>query len=103
MQFESEQRKKEAQSLLDDNLFSQDFKKFFRAVMRLCLHMSLNDPPIKVQQLSIQDRNAKSELIHKFDFWMYNKNDYYCIDGFPKEGNPCAIVLQPPYRAGYVY
>jgi len=29
---------------------------------------------------------------------MYNKNDYYCIDGFPKEGNPCVVVLPPPYR-----
>ena len=34
---------------------------------------------------------------------MYNKNDYYCIDGFPKEGFPCVVVLPPPYRSGYVY
>ena len=34
---------------------------------------------------------------------MYNKNDYYCIDGFPREGNPCVVVLPPPYRSGYVY
>jgi len=34
---------------------------------------------------------------------MFNKNDYYCIDGFPKEGYPCIVVLPPPYRSGYVY
>jgi hypothetical protein len=34
---------------------------------------------------------------------MFNKNDYYCIDGFPKEGYPCVVVLPPPYRQGYVY
>jgi len=39
----------------------------------------------------------------KFEYWMYNKSDYYCIDGFPKEGLPCVVVLPPPYRQGYVY
>lgn len=38
-----------------------------------------------------------------FEYWMYNKNDYYCIDGFPQEGFPCVVVLPPPYRQGYVY
>ena len=103
MKFESEERKEEAYDLLEDNLFSTDFKKFFREVLRLCLHMTLNDPPIKVLSQSIKERNMKESVLQKFDFWMYSKNDYYCIDGFPKEGNPCAIVLPPPYRAGYVY
>jgi hypothetical protein len=39
----------------------------------------------------------------RFEFWMYNKNDYYCIDGFPKEGLPCVVVMPPPYRQGFVY
>lgn len=34
---------------------------------------------------------------------MYNKSDHYCIDGFPTEGNPCVVVLPPPFREGYVY
>ena len=34
---------------------------------------------------------------------MFNKSDHYCIDGFPKEGNPCVVVLPPPFRAGYIY
>jgi hypothetical protein len=48
-------------------------------------------------------RKEKEYLTEKFEFWMYNKNDYYCIDGFPKEGYPCVVVLPPPYRSGYVY
>jgi hypothetical protein len=103
MEFESEERKEEAQELLDDNINSPDFKKFFRAVMRLSLHMFLNDPPIQVATQTIVERNKQASKLDKFDFWMYSKNDYYCIDGFPKEGNPCAIVLPPPYRQGYIY
>ena len=48
--------------------------------------MALNDPPIKVQTLSIEERNQKEPLLEKFDFWMYAKNDYYVVDGFLKEG-----------------
>ena len=53
--------------------------------------------------LSCSERVQKAELTEKYDFWMFNKNDYYCIDGFPKEGYPCVVVLPPPYRQGYVY
>jgi hypothetical protein len=48
-------------------------------------------------------RKLKENLLEKYDFWMYNKNDYYCIDGFPQDGLPCVVVLPPPYRQGYVY
>jgi len=34
---------------------------------------------------------------------MFNKQDYYCIDGFPKEGLPCVVVMPPPFRQGFVY
>jgi hypothetical protein len=30
----------------EDNISSPDFKRFVRAVMKLSLHMVLNDPPI---------------------------------------------------------
>ena len=65
--------------------------------------MVLNDPPIELSMMSCKEREAKSELIEKYEFWMFNKNDYYCIDGFPREGYPCVVVLPPPYRQGYVY
>ena len=65
--------------------------------------MVLNDPPIELSMLSCKEREAKTELVEKYEFWMFNKNDYYCIDGFPREGYPCVVVLPPPYRQGYVY
>ena len=65
--------------------------------------MVLNDPPIELSMLSCKERDEKTELVEKYEFWMFNKNDYYCIDGFPREGYPCVVVLPPPYRQGYVY
>jgi hypothetical protein len=60
--------------------------------------MVLSDPPIELSMLSVEGRNAKVALTDKYEFWMFNKNDYYCIDGFPKEGYPCVVVLPPPFR-----
>ena len=88
---------------LEDNLSTPDFKRFFRSVLKLTLHMVLNDPPICLSMDAQELRKTKLQLIDKFEFWMFNKNDYYCIDGFPKEGFPCVVVLPPPYRAGYIY
>ena len=65
--------------------------------------MVLNDPPIELFMDSCKEREAKTDLLEKYDFWMFNKNDYYCIDGFPKEGYPCVVVLPPPFRQGQVY
>jgi hypothetical protein len=65
--------------------------------------MVLNEPPIELSMLTKVDREKKIDLTEKFEFWMFNKNDYYCIDGFPREGYPCVVVLPPPYRQGYVY
>ena len=65
--------------------------------------MVLNEPPIELSMLSSEERSSKCDLVEKFEFWMFNKNDYYCIDGFPREGYPCVVVLPPPYRQGYVY
>eukprot|EP00347_Sterkiella_histriomuscorum_P023932 403332886 len=92
-----------AEDDFEDNISSPDFKRFVRAVMKLSLHMVLNDPPIMLNMECWDTRQHKTVLVEKFEFWMYNKNDYYCIDGFPKEGNPCIVVLPPPYRQGYVY
>jgi hypothetical protein len=62
--------------------------------------MVLSDPPIEMQlQATVQE----STELERFEFWMFNKNDYYCIDGFPKEGLPCVVVMPPPFRQGYVY
>ena len=93
----------DAFDLFEDNVDTPDFIRFVQAIIKLQLHMVLNEPPIELSMLSCSERTQKDDLIGKFEFWMYNKNDYYCIDGFPKEGHPCVVVLPPPYRQGFVY
>ncbi len=89
---------------LDDNINTPEFLSFLRAVFKLCLHMVLNDPPITLGLQSLEERQQKEALTDQFEFWQFSKKiGYYCIDGFPKEGSPCVVVLPPPYRSGYVY
>ena len=88
---------------LEDNIGCPEFTRFMKSALKLVLHMALNDPPIQLHVPTWEERKAKEKIVEKYEVWMYNKNDYYCIDGFPKEGYPCVVVLPPPYRSGYVY
>jgi hypothetical protein len=83
-----------------ENVESTDFLRFLRAIVKLELHMVLNEPPIEMSLMSVNERLGQNNkgFLDKFEFWMFNKTDYYCIDGFPKEGNPCVVVLPPPFR-----
>ena len=65
--------------------------------------MTLNDPPIQLELVNWEQRKQQTDILKKYEFWMFSKADYYCIDGFPTEGLPGVVVLPPPYRAGYVY
>ena len=65
--------------------------------------MNLSEPQVELMLIKTADRNQKAEMKDRFDFWLYKKNDYYCIDGFPTENMPCVIVLPTPMRQGYVY
>ena len=96
-------RREGASDEFEENISTNDFKRLFRAILKLSLHMVLNDPPIQLSMEPWESRKLKASLIDKYDFWIYNKNDYYCIDGFPQEGNACVVVLPPPYRHGFVY
>ena len=50
------------------------------------MHMFLNEPPITLElQNDTQKYISKISIVEQFDFRMYQKNDYYCIDGFPME------------------
>ncbi len=82
-----------AQDDFEENVSAPDFKRFVRAILKLSLHMVLNDPPIQMSMEGWEARTTKESLTDKYEFWMFNKNDYYCIDGFPKEGYPCVVVL----------
>ena len=33
----------------------------------------------------------------------FNSKEFYCIDGFPKDGLQCVVVLPTPMRGQYVY
>jgi hypothetical protein len=60
--------------------------------------MELSNPKICITSLSSLPsctRDSKS-----FDTRFYNKQEHYCVDGFPKEGLPCLIVLPSPSPAG---
>ena len=87
----------------EDNIGSEEFMNFVKIAVDLTIHMVLNDPPIKLELVPWESRKTKATVLEKFEFWMYSKQDYYCIDGFPTEGMPGVVVLPPPYRAGYVY
>ena len=88
----------DAMDMFEDNVGTPDFIRFVQAIVKLQLHMVLNDPPIELSMLCNEERDKKTELVEKYEFWMFNKNDYYCIDGFPREGYPCVVILPPPYR-----
>jgi len=45
--------------------------------------MLLNDPPLTFFK--------QPEEYH-----LFLKTDFYCLDGFPKEKNPCIVILPPP-------
>jgi len=65
--------------------------------------MVLNDPPIMLPMPIWEERKEKVDILEKYEFWMFKKSNYYCIDGFVKDNCPCVVVLPPPYRSGYVY
>ena len=88
---------------LVENLSTSEFETFFKVVLDLNLHMVLNDPQITLDLVPHEQRAQQSDLLTRFDFFMFFKQDYYCIDGFPTEGMPAVVVLPTPLRDGYVY
>jgi hypothetical protein len=58
--------------------------------------MKLNDPEIYIElPLTKVKSLEKREL---YEIKEYTSKDYYCVDGFPKEGHTCVIVLNAPMR-----
>ena len=85
-------------TLLKENeiIFSElnsnpDFKKCLIHVHRMCLHMVLNDPQI---YFSLSD---------EFEYHKFDRLQYYCIDGFPKDNTPCVVVLDYPRKENDPY
>ena len=70
---------------------NEDFLDFARAAHELALVMLLNSPELTL---------PFSARPH---YQRYSKGRFYCVDGFPKEGAPCVVVLPPPHREAYAY
>jgi len=43
---------------------------------------------------------VKEEQIHIKE---YIGKDFYCVDGFPKDGLDCVVVIPAPMREQYLY
>lgn len=72
-------------------LDSADLRKFLGALHRLHLHMELSEPKIELEA-------AKEGRCEK-----YRKEAYHCLDGFPKEGVKCVVVVPAPKKQGQSY
>jgi len=77
---------------------SDEFVVFIKVVIELNLHMVLNDPPINLDVIPLEKIQAETEYLKKFEFVMYQKQECYCIDGFPTERMPSVVVLPAPKR-----
>ncbi|CAG9311515.1 unnamed protein product [Blepharisma stoltei] len=76
----------------EDMVDSPEFEKFVIIIHKLSLHMCLNDPPLSL--------NFSENL----EYLVFDKPDeFYCIDGFPKNAPPCVIVVPPVMRNNYAY
>lgn len=87
----------------EENISSQEFESFFKVVIELTLHMVLNEPQITLELIDSSVRLSKSQIIERYEFQRFSKQDFYCIDGFPSESMPAVVVLPTPMRDGYIY
>lgn len=87
----------------EDNVKSDEFIVFIKVVIELNLHMVLSDPSITLDVVPLDKFQAEPEFLKRFEFIMYQKKDFYCIDGFPTERMPSIVVLPTPKRAKYTY
>ena len=60
-------------------------------MLKLALHMVLSDPEITVDLMSQSELSQKTLETKQFE-----KDKYLCLDGFPKAGNPCLVVMEAP-------
>lgn len=68
-----------------------ELKCFLERVHKLYLHMTLSDPAVEL--------NFEHEVSYK----KFSKALHHCVDGFPKEGLECVIVIPAPMRGEHAY
>ena len=79
------------ESDLDDILASSELKSCVKLIFKLNFHMILNEPEIKIDLVS-KDNLSSIRLQPQ----AYDKDKHLCLDGFPREGNPCVVVINSP-------
>lgn len=76
----------------EEVLGSGDFREFVEKIHKLSLLMQLNDPPLRIDFATYLDYQT-----------FEHQEDYYCIDGFPKVGSPCVVIVPPVMRKKQTY
>jgi hypothetical protein len=72
-------------------IYSDDLKSFLKVLHKLCLHMMLSKPKI---ELTVNTQPTHTE---------FKKSLHHCLDGFPKDGAMCTIIIPSPTREGKAY
>lgn len=76
--------KQGTEEMMDEFLLStQELKLFLSKLLQIALYMVLNDPPIKFIKVIKE-------------YHLFSKSKFYCLDGFPKDNNPCLTILPAP-------
>lgn len=71
----------------DSDFQGEDMQEWIKTFWLLSSYIVLSDSELSIGLTSI-------ELV----FMQYKKNDYYCIDGFGKDGAESLIILPPVKR-----
>lgn len=75
----------------EDMVEMNEFSDFVKSVHSLCVFMLLSEPALTVP------------FVEQLDYRVFKNEDYYCIDGFPKNSLPCVVILPPAMRHNFAY
>lgn len=89
--------------MLDEAIDSDDFRNFVKSLHKIVMHLCLSDPPISVNLITFDERMTKENVVERYEFKRFKKQNMFCIDGFPKEDLPAVVVYPPPMKGRFVY
>ncbi|CDW86409.1 UNKNOWN [Stylonychia lemnae] len=87
----SEDQLEQIECSIEDNLSS--LNQYLNHVKIIILYMEINEPQISLQELKLPERSEQLDQFHLNHFYA---DSFMTIDGFEKDGNPCAIILNQP-------
>jgi hypothetical protein len=56
---------------------------------------------LNVPEISLELPFSNSKLLHSREYFPikeFSSKEFYCLDGFPKDGNSCIVVIKAPTR-----